>query len=277
MPRRARKLPDLTSFDFESNQSPLERAQELVYDAYEAPSDKRRLALAREALSLSADCADAYVILAHHASFVADARALLADAVAAGERALGGELDTLVRDGYMWLALESRPYMRALASLAAFEWEMGDRQSAIARGWELLRLNPNDNQGMRYVQLVRLMQAGTLEQIDRLLALYDDATAAWAFGRTLHLFRSRGPGGETDAALRDAKRLNRHVVPYLLGERELPEAPPEFIGFGDEREAEAYAFDSLMLWAEAPGALDWVEQKRGPSGGTGTARRRPKR
>ena len=49
MPRRRGKLPDLASFDFESNQSPLERAQELVYDAYEAPSDRRRRALAREA------------------------------------------------------------------------------------------------------------------------------------------------------------------------------------------------------------------------------------
>ena len=47
----------------------------------------------------------------------------------------------------MWLALETRPYLRAFAMAAAVEWDMGDRQAAIGRRWELLRLNPSDNQG----------------------------------------------------------------------------------------------------------------------------------
>ncbi len=150
--------------------------------------------------------------------------------------------------------------------LASLEWDIGDRQSALARGWELLRLNPGDNQGMRYVQLVRLMHAGSLAEIDRLLSLYpEEGTAAWAFGRALHLFRSRGPVGEANAALSAAKRSNRHVVPYLLGERELPLESPEFIGFGDEREAEAYVFDTIQLWDETPGAIACLASRRGSS------------
>jgi hypothetical protein len=273
-----RRRPSLDILDFAPDRTPLERAQELIYEAMiDAPTQKRRVALAREALALSADCADAYVILSEDAETVHDAHGLLVDAVAAGERALGGQLETLVRDGLVWLALESRPYMRALAMLASLEWEMGDRQSAIARGWELLRLNPNDNQGMRYVQLLRLLAAGSLEQIDRLLALYDDGAAAWTFGRALHLYRSRGLGADADAALRDAKRMNHHVVPYLLNERALPAEPPELIEVGGESEAEAYAWDALVLWAETPGALDWLELKRGPSGTPGRARGRRKR
>jgi hypothetical protein len=278
MPRR-RRPPSLDILDFASDRTPLERAQELIYEAMvDAPTEKRRVALAREALALSADCADAYLILSEDADTVHDAHALLLDAVAAGERALDGQLESLVRDGLMWLALESRPYMRALAMLATFEWEMGDRQPAIARGWELLRLNPGDNQGMRYEQLHRLLVAGSLEQIDRLLALYpDDHAAAWAFGRALHLYRTRGIGPDSDAALRDAKRANHHVVPFLLVERVLPDESPEFIALGEESEAVAYAWDALVLWAETPGALDWLELKRGPSGARGTARGRRKR
>src|SRR5262249_9767513 len=43
--------------------TPLERAQDLMYDAFDARG-RRRIQLARKALELSADCADAYVLLA---------------------------------------------------------------------------------------------------------------------------------------------------------------------------------------------------------------------
>jgi tetratricopeptide (TPR) repeat protein len=256
-------------------QTPLEQAQDLVYDAMEATSPKRRVALARQALELSRDCADAYVLLAEETDSVAEARVLLTDAVSAGARAIGDELESLISQGAMWLALETRPYLRALAALAALEWETGDRRVAIARGWELLRVNPNDNQGMRYVQLMRLLQAGSLEELERLLSAYpDEGTAAWTFGRALHLYRSTGPGPDADAALRVAKRANRHVVAYLLGEREVPAELPDYMGFGDETEAQAYAADAVIVWADAPGALDWIDSKRGPSGASRAKRRR---
>lgn len=246
--------------------APLDRAQELVYQAWEAPSPKRRIALAREAIAISADCADAYLVLAQEAANVVEAHDLTVEAVAAGRRAIADDVEQLVDEQAMWLALETRPYLRALAMLASVEWEMGDRQAALARGWELLRLNPGDNQGVRYVQLVRLMYAGSLADIDRLLALYpEDGMAAWTFGRALHLFRSRGPDEEANAALTAAKRSNRHVVPYLLGERALPSEPPAFIGFGDESEAAAYAVDAIVLWDDTPGAIGWLASRRGGS------------
>lgn len=41
----------------------LDRAQELVYDAWEANTAKRRVALAAKALAISPLCADAYVFV----------------------------------------------------------------------------------------------------------------------------------------------------------------------------------------------------------------------
>lgn len=247
--------------------TPLDRAQELVYDAWEAPSAKRRIALAREALSISPDCADAYLVIVDETDNIAEAHALTVEALEAGRRAIGDQMEQLVADGAMWLALEARPYLRAIAMLATMEWQMGDRRPALERGWELLHLNPSDNQGMRYVQLIRLMHAGSLADIERMLAAYpDERSAAWTFGRALHLFRSRGPVAESNAALTTAKGVNRHVVPYLLGERALPVEPPEFIGFGDETEAGAYALDAFVLWDDAPGAIAWLASRRGTSG-----------
>jgi ST7 protein len=42
----------------------LSKAQDLMYEAFESDDPRRRVELARQALELSPDCADAYVLLA---------------------------------------------------------------------------------------------------------------------------------------------------------------------------------------------------------------------
>ena len=43
------------------------KAQALMYRAFEEPDEQRRVQLAKEALAICPDCADAYVLLAEHA------------------------------------------------------------------------------------------------------------------------------------------------------------------------------------------------------------------
>jgi hypothetical protein len=75
--------------------TPLERAQELVYDAFGTDDPQKRVDLAEEALKISEDCADAYVILAEEsAEDAGEARELYEAGVRAGERALGEEIFT---------------------------------------------------------------------------------------------------------------------------------------------------------------------------------------
>ena len=59
------------------------------------------------------------------------------------------------------------------------------------------------------------MHAGSVADIDRLLQRTPGEHRGVDVGRALHLFRSRGPVAEANAALAAAKRVNRHVVPYL--------------------------------------------------------------
>ena len=47
--------------------SPLGKAQALMYQAFEERDERRRLDLAKKALEICRDCADAYVLLAEHA------------------------------------------------------------------------------------------------------------------------------------------------------------------------------------------------------------------
>src|SRR5215471_18185127 len=69
--------------------TPLGKAQALLYRAFEEPDEQRRVQLAKEALALCPDCADAYVLLAEHAASRREALRLYEQGVAAGERALG--------------------------------------------------------------------------------------------------------------------------------------------------------------------------------------------
>ena len=107
--------------------TPLEEAQDLMYEAWEATAPP---AARRKALDISPDCADAYVLLAEGRPHGGEAR-LLRPGVAAGERALGA--DMFEEDaGHFWGILETRPYMRAREGLARCLWELGERQEAIS-------------------------------------------------------------------------------------------------------------------------------------------------
>src|SRR5439155_1311392 len=93
--------------------------------------DQRRVQLTKEALVIWPDCADAYVLLAEHATSRKEARRLYEQGVAAGEWALGAE--AFGRDvGHFWGILETRPYMRARLGLAHALWSAGRREQAVS-------------------------------------------------------------------------------------------------------------------------------------------------
>jgi len=237
--------------------NPLDRAQELMYDAWEA-TGSRRIKLARQALAISPDCADAYVLLAEEARSLPEAKRLYEQGVSAGERALGPQM--FEEDaGHFWGIIETRPYMRARAGLASCLWQLGERQAAIEHYADMLRLNPGDNQGIRYVLANCLLRQGDDIALAKLLDQYkDDAMAEWLYTRALLAFRREGAGKKANAALKKALKENEFVPAYLLGKKRLPRQLPDYIGFGDENEAVSYAAGALAIWRETPGALDWL-------------------
>ena len=174
----------------------LEEAQELIYEALET-TGARRLALARRALERSPDCADAYVLLAEATGDPGEARALYEQGVRAGERALG---PVAFRDdaGHFWGILETRPYMRARHGLAAVLWHLGEREAAIGHLRDLLRLNPGDNQGLRYTLATWLLATGDDAALEDLLGQYpEEGSATWAYAhaRGVPAARPGRPGG----------------------------------------------------------------------------------
>lgn len=240
--------------------TPLERAQDLMYDAWDAKG-RDRIDRAREALALSPDCADAYVLLSHEAATnLEESMHLLEDGVRAGERALGREMFE-EEAGHFWGILETRPYMRARFDLAHLLSLAGRRKEAIDHMRDLLRLNPGDNQGVRHDLAACLLEDGDLEGLEGLLDEYpDEYSAVWFYSRALLKFRKEGRTPAADACLVLAFEQNRFIPPYLLGKKRIPSSTPEYMRIGDETEAVVYTLDNGRAWQETQGALMWMNR-----------------
>jgi tetratricopeptide (TPR) repeat protein len=242
--------------------APLERAQELIYDAFDTDDPQRRVDLAEEALQISEDCADAYVLLAEEtAEDAEEARELYEAGVRAAERALGEEIFA-EEAGNFWGILETRPYMRSLEGLASTLWVLGERTEALSHYSRILQLNPNDNQGVRYELADCLLEEGFDEELGELLEQYEEeASAFWLYTRALWRFRTEGGSERATTELKEATDTNPYVLLYLLGRKNLlAQGLPELIGLGDESEAVSYFARALPEWLKTPGAVEWLRE-----------------
>jgi len=252
--------------------TPLEKAQDVMYRAFEARG-RRRIQLARKALELSPDCADAYVALAEDTYAPDAACAFYEQGVAAGERALGP--DVFAQEaGRFWGIVSTRPYMRARFGLAQSLEGLGRRDEAIEHYRELLRLNPGDNQGVRYVLLTALVLAGRdAEAVDLLEQFGDEPTALWSYGRALVVFRREGDSRAARECLRAALRANRHVPQFLTDDADWPGPEPSSYTLGSREEAVICDNELGEAWRATPEALRWL-RAHAPSRRSGKHRRR---
>jgi tetratricopeptide (TPR) repeat protein len=238
--------------------SPLGRAQQILEEAYEDPSPLKRVELARQALAVCPDCADAYVLLGEYAAHRHEAVEMYEKAVAAAERALGPET---FREGvgHFWGLLETRPYMRARQALAFTLWTSGRQEEAVAHARDMLRLNPGDNQGLRYRLAGWLLNLDRDDELAQLLEQYpEEESAVWAYTRALLAFRRHGDTPDTRQLLKEAKKVNKHVPDYILGKKRMPDEQPPYYSPGDSSEAVEYLAGSLAAWKNTAGAVDWL-------------------
>ena len=239
-------------------------AQLLIYDAWELPPGQRK-PIAIRALQISPLCADAHGMLAALSPPGSDEElALWQRAVAAGTLAIGKKgFEELA--GEFWGWLETRPYMRSMFGLAVAEWRRGLREAAIARLQEMIRLNPNDNQGVRDVLAFWLLECGQDAAFDALNAQYeDDWSALLIYAGTLAEFRRSGESEESANALRRALMRNPLVPELLLGRRKRPERRAATYAMGSLEEAFYVVDEGEGAWRSTAGALEWLARHAPP-------------
>lgn len=268
----------------EEDDPDLSRAQQVMYRAWEETNPARRIALAREALGISAKCADAYVLLAEEeADTVKRALELYQKGMEAGESALGEEFFK-ENEGLFWGLLKTRPYMRARKGVAQTLWRLKRFEEAIEHYRELLRLNPNDNQGNRYALLDIFIGLERYKDALAILKEYEEEwSAVWLYSRALLEYQKGGDSPKARRALKEAMQENPFVPAYLTGQKRIPGWQVNSYGWGDESEAIYYASENLNYWRRSPGVIDWLraevegEHKPKKTRGGSTARKSRKK
>lgn len=243
----------------EDNQSAERKAQDLIYDAMDASTWDKRMRLVGQALKLDPANVDAQRMMAEVTECDPVERVeLFRKAVAAGAKRLGKmTFQDLVP--HFWGFIETRPYMRARLALAGALCDAGRTDEAVKEFQEMLALNENDNQGVRYELLPLLLTVGRLKEAGALMKRYKETgfNAVFAWGRVLERLLA---GRKTDAAraLAVARKQNPHVEVYLKGHRKLPKQVPGSYSPGSKEEALCYAGVLTTAWEAHPEARAWL-------------------
>lgn len=234
------------------------KAQELIYDAWEASTPGLRVRYARKALTIDPRAIDAFVLLALHAATSAERIALLREAMRIGSVVWAPLLERPPQ-GFFWMELDTRPYMRAIHNLALALWDSGEREEAISLIDHLMRINPNDNQGVRYLALTWNAVIANWSKVEEILENYDqDGAAEYVYTKCLNDYRTENGAGE---ALAHAYGINRFVPTLLLNPGPGRRAEVgEYVAYGSEQEALVYVKHNLGIWKAVPGALPWLRQ-----------------
>lgn len=234
-----------------------EQAQNLVYQAAETEDELEADTLIYQALSLDADCVEAYEHLAEVCGSVTASMLLFQSAIKASRKKLG-EKYFVENKGHFWGLHETRPYMRCKKSYAETLYLLGQKEAALDVYYELLELNPNDNQGIRDPASIICLELGMLDQYRKLYDEYkNDGTAFHMFNNALYLFLTHGDTEPSRAALKKARHYNKHVVHLMNSKKPLPPLP-EVYGFGDKNEAIYYCTLAKPIWQSKPGAVEWM-------------------
>jgi tetratricopeptide (TPR) repeat protein len=237
----------------------LEEAQDIIYDAMDYQDFRVREALARKALQLSPDCADAWNLLAEEtAENEEQALEFYRKGIEAGARALGAVLKE--DRGHLWGNVKARPYMRARKGEALMLEELGRREEAERAYYELLELNKNDNQGVRYVLLAFHAQKLEFAKMDALInggRYPDDCAAEWLYARALAAYALSKP--DSSLCLRNALAANPHVPDFLLTGKKPSSQEGDSVTMGGEDEGWMCAQVFRKAWENTSGALPWLK------------------
>ncbi|WP_223788549.1 tetratricopeptide repeat protein [Marinicella meishanensis] len=165
--------------------------------------------------------------------------------------------------GVFWLNHGTRPFMRALAGLADCHSYFEEYQASIDIYQRMLKLNSDDNLGVRYPLSSLYLRMNQLDEFSLLIDRYeDDAMTAFLFNRALYCFMKGGRTNEADHLLAQAHQQNHHVIQFLLFKKDPPDEnyiENDYVILGSEEEAISYVMENMDLWHRSQEVIAWLE------------------
>ncbi len=238
----------------------LEEAQDIVFRAYSVKG-RKQIHMARKALQVDPNCADAYILLAERTPARDKQLEYYTQALRAAERTLAPEIFE-TEAGHFWEVVQTRPYVRARFRLAECLNKMSRLQEAAEHFRDLLRLNPDDEQGARFWFWPCLLRLGKDQEVERLLKQNkgDRGGCTWDYTRALLTFRQKGDTVTARRHLDQAIQNNPICAEYLTNGKVFPKptADGRSLFYNDEA---AFCAEVLAgAWHETAGAAEWLDE-----------------
>ncbi|NWK57325.1 hypothetical protein HW115_17020 [Verrucomicrobiaceae bacterium N1E253] len=270
-----------------------------LIDPYNAEASNRRHAIA--ATKLDPTCIEAWVSLADTYQSEIKAEAAYRKAIELGEL----EFESFIKESlsisdkndpeeksWLWGHHAARPFLMALQGLADIYESQDFYDEAIDMYEHILRLNGNDNQGVRYILLPMYFIHETEEKIESLLSSYpNECSPQWLFSKALYTFQKtyteQTEGGswqfeepedlenvndmillpqlpkafhEANALLKQAMESNGMVPLFLCDMRCSYFSSADSCQVGGADEAFMVAQTTGILWALDPLANLWLQE-----------------
>ncbi len=165
------------------------------------------------------------------------------------------------RDHLEWGWLENRAFLRAYHALALTYLENGQIQKALSIFYNLIALNPNDNQGARYLSVECNFALNRPEEVLKVCDKYpEDAGSGILYGRSLALLQLSRKA-EAEKAMKDAIKYLPLIAEELVKTRHRkPKNMMEgYITVGGPDEAYDYWKRFGKFWKKTDGAIDFVK------------------
>lgn len=189
------------------------------------------------------------------------ARALLVPVLERGRRILEHSLHDHPDRVLPWAVPDNRPPLRLLFRLFLFREEGGYEHQAAAILETLLRLNPDDNHGLRAELMNHYLRRGEDENALELSARFPgDALADLAYGEVLALYRLGRRENAARALSEAVCRLPR--IPHYLTRKRVRQPPlsPTGVSAGGDDQAWLYREAMRDVWEAEPGVLAWLKK-----------------
>lgn len=212
-------------------------AQKIMYEAFKTSSRKKRISLAKKALTIYDKCCDAYNVLAEESITNGEALMNYEKGVDAGEDFLL-DYEPQAPEGEYWMDIKLRPYLRSLEGLANILWDIEEFEESLEVSSYLLEINKTDNQGIRYNHAYRLIAVDNFKEAKKLFKIYEnDDTLESLFARFLLNLKENGITKKTRDDFNKAVMSNPYLLDYLTNAYILPKKIPENFTLGSKEEA----------------------------------------
>lgn len=247
------------SGELEYKNTPLDDAYEILEEAQYARNEKEAIKLAKKAYETSSECFDAIL-------FQCDLEENGIKRMKLLDEGLEYEKNRLIKEkyfakeniGHFYGIFETRPYIRGLVIKAEYLLEEGKLRQASNICKEVLRLNPNDNLGSRYLLMAIF---AVLEEEKDMLELYEEypeENLEMLFP-LFALYYKLGNEKKAKEYLSMINECNSNFVKYFNGTiKESKKVTPGYYSLGDSSEVFMYLNRYAFLLITMPRLHEYV-------------------